>query len=159
MEAAKINPWGVDIIFQDRHGKPIIFVEAKSRELQPKEAQRAIEQLESCLQTSTQNIPFAMLVDAKNIQIFQWDGNRLSTPVAIIETASVLREYEPNYGQKKIFWSYFETLVEAWLRDLAYHWKSKAPPEIEKLTEIELLQKMEGGTTISETDFDGYSLY
>jgi hypothetical protein len=158
MEAAKINFFGIDIIFQDRNGKPIILVAAKSRELQPKEAERAITQLESHLQVSNQNIPFAMLVDAKNIKLFQWDGNRISTPVVILETASVLQEYEPKYGQKKIFWSYFETLVEAWLRDLAYHWKSKTPPEIEKLAEIGLLQHLQGGTTISGTDFNGYSL-
>ncbi len=53
---------------------------------------------------------------------------------------------------------YLETLVEAWLRDLAYHWKSETPPESEKLAEIGLLQRLEGGTTHSLVNINGDTL-
>jgi hypothetical protein len=45
------------------------------------------------------------------------------------------------------FESYLLTLVEAWLRDLAYHWKSEDPPGSEELGRAGLLEKLEGGTT------------
>ena len=46
--------------------------------------------------------------------------------------------------------SELETLVEAWLRDLAYHWNSPEPPGETALAEVGLLERLEGGTTVSE---------
>jgi len=45
-----------------------------------------------------------------------------------------------------VFESYLLTLVEAWLRDLAYHWKSEDPPGSEELGKAGLIEKLEGGT-------------
>jgi hypothetical protein len=46
-----------------------------------------------------------------------------------------------------VFESYLLTLVEAWLRDLSYHWKSENPPGSEELRSAGLLKRLEGGTT------------
>jgi hypothetical protein len=55
--------------------------------------------------------------------------------------------YDPEFPRERVFESYLLTLVEAWLRDLAYHWKSENPPGSEELGRAGLLEKLEGGTT------------
>lgn len=151
MEAAKIElnqVKGADIVVQDRDGKAVLLVEVKGAEFKAKEAkQKSISQLKSYLQTANTNIPFAMLVDFEDIEIFQGDDANLSKPVISLKTADILSHYEPKFSSKRIFWSYLETLVEAWLRDLAYRWKSTTPPGAELLAAIGLLQLLEGATT------------
>jgi len=67
----------------------------------------------------------------------------------------VLRHYEAEFGTKRIFELYLTALVEAWLRDLAYHWKSEKPPASEQLAAIGLLQQLAGGTTQLEVALNG----
>ena len=47
----------------------------------------------------------------------------------------------------RVFEDYLLTLVEAWIRDLAYHWKSEAPPGSQELEQAGVLQTLAGGTT------------
>lgn len=150
MEAAKLElnqSIGADIVVQNRDGKAILLVEVKGAEFKAKEAkQKSISQLKSYLQTANTNIPFAMLVDFEDIEIFQGDDAILK-PVISLKTTDILSYYEPKFSSKRIFGSYLETLVEAWLRDLAYHWKSTTPPGAEQLAAIGLLELLEGATT------------
>jgi hypothetical protein len=39
------------------------------------------------------------------------------------------------------------TLIQAWLRDLAYHWKSEIPPHQEEIQKIGLLDYLIDGIT------------
>jgi hypothetical protein len=71
----------------------------------------------------------------------------------------VLRHYDAEFSNKRIFELYLTTLVEAWLRDLAYHWKSEKPPASEQLAAIGLLQQLEGGTTQPEVALGGGTLH
>jgi hypothetical protein len=99
------------------------------------------------LQAAKIAIPFAMLVNVDKIQILKWDGNNLSEPIVCFNTADVLSHYEPKFRDKKIFSLYLKGLTEAWLRDLAYHWKSAIPPFTNEIAKIGLLQLIEDGTT------------
>ena len=140
-----------DIIARNREGQTVLVVEVKATQLKDSKAKQwAIESLTSYLQAANTKIPFAMLADLENIEIFQWDGANLSEPVSIINTAAVLNHYDPEFSSKRIFGPYHQTLVEAWLRDLAYHWKSEKPPASEELAAIGLLQALEDGDTYSE---------
>lgn len=157
MEAAKFELTRADLRFADilaqgRDGRMVLIVEVKATELESREAkQKVISQLKSYLQAANTNIPFAMLVDLEDIEIFQGDNASLSTkPIASLKTADVLRHYDAEFSNKRIFELYLTTLVEAWLRDLAYCWKSKNPPASEQLAGIGLLQQLEGGTTRQE---------
>lgn len=98
-------------------------------------------------------IPFAIIVDSEKILIFKWDGANLSEPVCSLNTGEILRHYEPQFGNLRIFEPYLTRLVEAWLRDLAYNWKMETPPASEKMAEIGLLPLLKGGTTQSQVVF------
>jgi hypothetical protein len=152
----KIN-YRADIIAQNREGQPVLLVEIKANILKGKDI--AISQLKLYLQAANINIPFAMLVDLEDIQIFQWHEANLSEPIVSVKTADVLNCYDPEFSGKRIFEPYFRTLVEAWLRDLAYHWKSGKPPASEHLAAIGLLQRLEGGTTQAEAAIGSNTIY
>lgn len=154
MEAAKFQPEYhvrcADVVALDKYGQIVLLVEVKSYDFKLESKltpQMAISQIISYLKVAEHLIPFAMLVDLKNIQIFQWDGANLSEPISYLNTADVLSCYEPEFSNKRIFGLYLSTLIEAWLRDLAYHWKLDKPPASEQLAAIGLLQRLEGGTT------------
>jgi len=162
MEAAKFELTRADLRFADilaqgRDGRMVLIVEVKATELESREAkQKVISQLKSYLQAANTNIPFAMLVDLEDIEIFQGDDASLSAkPIASLKTMDVLRHYEAEFGTKRIFELYLTALVEAWLRDLAYHWKSEKPPASEQLAAIGLLQQLAGGTTQLEVALNG----
>jgi len=161
MEIQKLNtdiPF--DIIAEDKSGKTILLVEVKARHLEGKQHKDwFIEKVKSYLQAANTQIPYAMLVDLEDIQIFRCDGTNLSEPVSYIKAAPVLSHYEPMYGKKRIFHHYLEGLVEAWLRDLAYHWKSQIPPASEQIAEIGLLQQLEDGNTYSGIALSGETVY
>ncbi|MDQ3814447.1 MAG: hypothetical protein M3347_10910, partial [Armatimonadota bacterium] len=100
-----------------------------------------------------------MLVDRQMIQIFRWDGEKLSGPLFQAPTASVLSFYDPEFEAKEIFEYYLGKLVEAWLRDIAYHWKSENPPYYAHLVAIGLAEKLRAGTTVTEpVAADGFCL-
>jgi hypothetical protein len=149
-----------DIVAQSSDGRMVLLVEVKSTELKNRvEKQRAISQVKSYLQAANTDIPFVMIVDLENIEIFPGNGDDLSAePIASLKTGEVLRHYDAEFGNKRIFEFYLTTLVEAWLRDLAYHWKSEKPPASQHLAEIGLLQQLEGGTTQPEVALGGGTL-
>ncbi|MEH2001616.1 MAG: hypothetical protein V7L00_23210 [Nostoc sp.] len=128
------------ILIAEVKGFPFNFQETKAKKY-------AILRLIDYLQAAKIAIPFAMLVDVNNILIFKWDGNNLSEPILSLNTADVLSHYEPKFRAKRIFSLYLKGLTEAWLRDLAYHWKSAIPPFTKEITELGLLQLLEDGTT------------
>ncbi|NEQ24077.1 MAG: type I restriction enzyme HsdR N-terminal domain-containing protein [Microcoleus sp. SIO2G3] len=162
MEAAKFELTRehlglADIVAQGRDGRMVLIVEVKATELKSREAkQETVSQLKSYLQVANINIPFAMLVDLEDIEIFQGDNSSLSPKlIASLKTMDVLCHYDTEFGTKRIFELYLTALVEAWLRDLAYHWKSEKPPASEQLAAIGLLQQLEGGTTQLEVSLNG----
>ncbi|MBR8836001.1 MAG: hypothetical protein DSM106950_18755 [Stigonema ocellatum SAG 48.90 = DSM 106950] len=128
------------VLIAEVKGFPFNFKEKKTKEY-------AILRLIDYLQAAKIVIPFAMLVDVENILIFKWDGNNLSEPIICFNTADALSHYEPKFRNKQIFSLYLRGLIEAWLRDLAYHWKSETPPFSKEMAEIGLLQLLEEGTT------------
>lgn len=128
------------ILIAEVQGFPFDFKTKRAKE-------NAILQLSDYLQAAKTLIPFAMLVDVKTIMIFQWDGKHLSEPILCLNTPDVLSLYETEFSNKKIYNLYLITLTEAWLRDLAYHWKSQIPPFRKQIADIGLLQLLEDGTT------------
>lgn len=166
MEAVKVELTRADLRLADivalgSDGRIILLVEVKGTKLKNRvEKQRVISQVKSYLQAADTNIPFLMLVDLENIEIFQGNGDNFSgEPITSLKTVEVLRHYDAEFGNKRIFELYLTTLVEAWLRDLAYHWKSEKPPASEQLAAIDLLQQLEGGTTKAEVALGGGTLH
>ncbi|MHC5775257.1 hypothetical protein [Nostoc sp.] len=139
-----------DIVALDKDEQIILIAEVKGLPFnfqETKAKQYAILRLIDYLKAANIVIPFAMLVDVNKILIFQWDGNNLSEPILSLNTGDVLSHYEPKFRDKRIFSLYLKGLTEAWLRDLAYHWKSAISPFTKEMTEIGLLQVLEDGRT------------
>ncbi len=140
-----------DIIAFDREEKPALVVEVKARPLVDRqEVQRSQAQLTEYLRLMPAAVHYAMLVDSRKVRVYRWDGQRLPNPAATLDTAQALTPYEPDYGQKPIYEHYLIGLVEAWLRDIAYHWKLSSPPYAVEIAEIGLAGQLAGGTTRSE---------
>jgi len=139
-----------DAIALDADDNPVVFVEVK--------AQRPINDLDiqdvvTSLARSRTSIPYVMLVDRQTIQVLQWNGAELSELVSHLSTNDILSFYDPELPNKEVFDFYLTALVEAWLRDVAYHWKSDDPPAIGQLKAIGLAQRLHNGTTVTESSY------
>lgn len=133
---------GFDTAVVDRDDQTIALVEVKAH---PVERWAAI--LPTQLAKSAEHLAFVLAVDPNSIQLYGVQGEGLGEPVARLDTRQILQHYDPDFAGKRVFEPYLLTLVEAWLRDLAYHWKSEDPPGSEELGRTGLLEKLEGGTT------------
>ncbi|MEC4815928.1 MAG: hypothetical protein SAK29_22040 [Scytonema sp. PMC 1069.18] len=139
-----------DIVALDKEGQVVLIVKVKGFPFdfnKKKTRENAILELKEYLKATHNQIPFAMLVDLEKIFIFHWDGNQLSEPLLCLNTGDVLSHYEPEFKNKQIFSLYLIGLTEAWLRDLAYHWKTQVPSASKEMAEIGLFEMLEEGTT------------
>jgi hypothetical protein len=148
------NRFAVDFVAYDKAGKPILFGETRSMKASPE----ATQQLMAYLDASRSKIPFAMLADPDQINLYRKDADRPAELVWSSRSADVLSRYDPEFGNTRIFARYLRALIEAWLRDLAYQWKSETPPAQDEIAAIGLLERLEGGTTRSEVWLAGNTL-
>ncbi|MEG4207014.1 hypothetical protein QUA20_24185 [Microcoleus sp. Pol7_A1] len=160
-------PIDADIVALDKDDRIVVLIEVKIIQAQETAAKQRIADymiswMKAALAKMSEQrtvIPYAMFVDTEQILIFKWDGVNLSEPVCSLNTGEILRSYQPDFGSKGIFGHTIETLVEAWLHDLAYHWKSEIPPASKKIAEIGLLPMLAGGTTKSGVKLGGNFIY
>ena len=145
-----LNPIRADIIALDAEDRPVLLIEVKAR---PQENIYDRQQMVEDLIEAGSVLPYAMLVTLEDIRIFQWDGAAL-TEVLHLPTAEALSFYDPEFREKTIYSHYLIRLVETWLRDVAYHWKSEAPPFFEQLTRIGLAGQIKDGNTRNEDALD-----
>lgn len=147
MEAIKFpipNYWSdADLVGDDE--QTYLLVKVKAKKLEDKLKQSAISELENYFQPRIYNLRFAMLVDLEEIEIIKVnDDSKIEAKISL-KSDDILSHYDPEFSKKRIFEFHLQTLVQSWLRDLAYHWKSERPPASRELAEIGLLQLLEGG--------------
>jgi hypothetical protein len=133
---------GFDAAVVDREDHTVALVEVKAHAV---ETWATI--LPRQLARSSERVAFILTTDPNWIQLYRSDGESLGEPIVRLDTRQVLQHYDPIFPEKRVFEPYLLTLVEAWLRDLAYHWKSEHPPGSEELGKTGLLEKIEEGTT------------
>ncbi len=130
------------IIAVDKDDEPLILVETKPM----KDASRlGVLQLLKHLQQT--DIPFGIFADLEAIRIFSRDVIDPFLPLCVFKTADVLSRYEPKFGEKRIFSSYLDALIGAWLDDFAFHWKSEHPPGSDEMKALGLSERLSGGMT------------
>lgn len=172
MEAAKLQSvnYVADIVGLNKDKRVVLLVEVKNADLEKRVIkEQGLSQLKFYLQQvqknhylSSNNDMFAMLVSLNNIEVFRYifSGNETYLKLLIsLKTSDILSYYDADFSNKRIFSLYMETLVEAWLRDLAYHWKSEFPPASKELADIGLLSQLEGGKTYSQVNIGADTLY
>ena len=127
-----------DIVVKDKDDKPIMFVTVK--------ASRVYEAEEFTLYglENYQHVPFLMYVNTKYIRIYK-SGN--SEPVKKLNPLEIFKFYVPDFNEAKMRQSFVTALIQAWLRDLVYHWKYSHPPAIKEIEEIGLLEKLDNMIT------------
>lgn len=128
----------------DREKLPVALIQVKAQPLGKEWAPLLRSELK---RTPFPPADFLLAIDPVCIHLYQLTEKELSDPVVQLDTPTVLSHYDPNFTGKRIFEFYLLTLVEAWLRDLAYHWKSPNPPGSEELKAAGFLGRVEGGTT------------
>ena len=132
--------------------KPIMLVRAAPRnEL----LEWGIKELLYNLKYSETFFPYAMLVQLDKIEIFQWDGEKLSEPIFVKKTEEILKFYEPEFATKRIFKHYLTGLIERWFHDLDFNWYMENPPGSQELAEIGLLELLKGAQTETEVVLRG----
>jgi hypothetical protein len=133
---------GFDAAVVDRENHTVALVEVKAHPVE-----RWAITLPRQLAKFAEPVAFVLTTDPNSIQLYRSEGDSLGEPIVRLDTLQVLQHYDPEFPRERVFEPYLLTLVEAWLRDLAYHWKSEDPPGSEELGRTGLLEKLEGGTT------------
>lgn len=124
--------------------KPIMLVHADPRtEL----LEWGLKELIYNLKYSETFFPYAMLVQLEKMQIFKWDGEKLSEPIFVKKAKDIFKHYRPEFGTQRIFKQYLAAVTEVWLHDLDYNWKMENPPGSKELAEIGLLELLKGAQT------------
>ncbi len=135
---------GFDAVVLDRDNLPVALVEVKAR---PPGNDWTVFLHSALSRNPFPSAEFLLAIDLVYIHLYRLTEKELSGPVVRLDTPKVLSHYDPDFTGKRIFGQYLLTLVEAWLRDLAYHWKSLNPPGSEELKAAGILGRIEGGTT------------
>jgi hypothetical protein len=144
-----------DIVAEDANERDVLPVVVKGLPLREELISRILkEPKEAC-----PSIRFGMYVDPEQILIAEYEPDREPKVVCRLNTVETLRHYDSEFGTRRIYQGYMVALVEAWLRDLAYRWKSdSSPPELERMSTIGLAQILEGGMTRREVAFGADAL-
>lgn len=130
-----------DITAWDKNGQKLLVSKVRARDIVEDITAKVEEILKFEYEHNRIIIPFAMTATREDINIFKWDGKNLET-IYTFPTHEVMSEYDSEFSEKRIFEYYLETLVEGWLRDLAYNWKTDNPPKYQELTQIGFVEKL-----------------
>lgn len=135
---------GFDAAVFDREQLPVALIQVKAKPLG--------KEWTAFLRSELKRRPFSpaaflVAVDPVSIYLYRLTDGELSDPVACLDARKIFSHYDPDFAGKRIFEQYLLTLGEAWLRDLAYHWKSPIPPGSDELNAAGFLARVEGGTT------------
>lgn len=144
MDSTKLSDTTIelsDITAWDKNGNKLLVSKVRARDI----VEDITAKIENILKFEYEHnrviIPYAMTATREEIKIFQWDGETLEN-VYTFPTHEVLSEYDLEFSKKRIFEYYLETLVEGWLRDLAYHWKTENPPKLQELQHIGFVENL-----------------
>lgn len=142
-----------DIIAVDDKGRPTVLVEVRARAL---DLAKALPQAAAIAVEHHLPVAYLILVGPQFITLYKRSvAGSFDHPATSLPTEEVLAEYDATYASRKVFDTYLESLVEAWLRDLAYHWHSDTPPGSSDAAVREMAASLAGGTTLREPRLAG----
>jgi hypothetical protein len=135
----------IDILVTATEGRPLLAVEVKRLDFY----QEARVQLEEYSQAI--GAEFVMAVDPKHILVAPTlDGQPQWERAITLSTSAILGHYADVPDLERIEEFYLESLVEAWLRDFSFSWKSARPPGYDELEQIGLASRLRRTETHSQ---------
>ena len=129
-----------DIVVTAPQGKPLLVVEVKRRPI----ISKMLEQLRDYAQAI--GAKYIMAVDPQHIIIAQSHNGFDSRETVTLITREVLRPYT-DADLLRVEGFYLESLIESWLRDFSFSWKSAKPPGYDELTRIGLASLLRDSET------------
>ena len=134
----KVLDFAPSIVAKDKNDQPILMIDVRASDFY------ALTDINILKMEDYQHIPFLMFVNSHAIRIFKTTN---FTEVLRLNTRETLKFYAHQVTKDRISTSFVMRLIQAWLRDLAYHWKSEIPPQMEAIKQIGLLDYLANGTT------------
>jgi len=135
-----------DIVAQDSQGHDVLVVIVKGMQLEP----RIVTEYFELIERECPGFPFAMVVDPSAIYVKRLGSEPGPETYRVLDPVPIMRYYDPDGGKQRILRNYRAGLVQSWLEDMIYHWKSSTPPESEQVAAIGLLERLEKGATYRE---------
>jgi Type I restriction enzyme R protein N terminus (HSDR_N) len=136
------NEQKADILVTASQGHPVLVVEVKRQSID----RATYDQLRSYAQTI--GADFLMAVDPQEIIITRVSGSSLDPQSTIkLATPDVLGRYTDLTDFRSVEGFYLESLVEGWLRDFSFSWKSSEPPGFSELSHIGLASLLKDSET------------
>ncbi len=148
----------IDIIAEDAKGHDILIGLIRPTTLTEVEAISLLADL-AVLRETQFPVRYGLVGDLRELRITDFEQPVASGFNCVLNTVDVLSRYDPEFGDKTIFRRYLTTLVEGWMRDVAYRWNSKEPPALDVISRIGLAQALDDGDTRSEVLIETDSVY
>ena len=150
-EVASTQRFRADLVGYDAADRPVLVVEAKALPIQhPRETLLF-------LMSRVGPVDFWLLADPVRLQLYRTRDVAAGEdqPIATLDTEAVLAAYDPTWADRDRSEFYLTALVDAWVRDLAFRWRSPEPPGTAVLQGTGLLERLAGGTTERDASVDG----
>jgi hypothetical protein len=132
----------LDILVTGEQGQPLLVVEIKRRAIDQNIRQQIARYSKSV------GAEFLMGIDPQNILVAKtlsglpdWSG------VVKLSTPTILSHYGDVQNLERVEGFYLQGLIEAWLRDFSFSWKSQRPPGYEELSRIGLASRLRNSET------------
>lgn len=138
IQPTQVLDFDPSIVALDKDDQPVLMIDVRSSDF------FALTDINILKMENYQHIPFLMFVNSNVIRIFKTPNFE---EILRLDTKETLKFYGEKITQKRIYTSYLMGLIEGWLRDIAYHWKSEIPPHQEEIQKIGLLDYLTDGTT------------
>jgi len=132
----------LDIFVTGEQGEPLLLVEVKRRALD----QGIQEQIKRY--SKVVDADFIMGVDPQHIPVAKTLSGLPDWNTAVkLSTPAILRHYGNFQSLERIEGFYLQSLIQAWLRDFSFSWKSQKPPGHEELSRIGLAERLRNSDT------------
>lgn len=139
-------PRRFDIVAFDSHDRPALIVEIK-RNADIRDRKQFLTDTISYVEESGRPAPFFLIANEDTIALYRKDTDSATWPeVAEFDTASVLRNYDREYGKNPVYEHYLASLIQVWLNDIADNWHSKAPPKADLFEQFGLIDALREGS-------------
>jgi hypothetical protein len=135
-----------DLVAQDAQDRDLLIVVVKGMPLDPEVLTEYFELIER----ECPSIPFAMIADPNAIYVRKQGYEPRADTYRKLDPGPIFLHYDPDSGNKRILRNYRLGLIQSWIEDMIYHWKSEVPPESDQLAAIGLLDRLKKGATYRE---------